>query len=106
MTWGEVVKEVVLDKEEDSQQLEEEKKDALNRYGEILLHMQDKTIVSVVFAARDHEKLANYLFSDWGDNIGEEGSESAGEMAIRLLRQLKKIRDIQLKRRPVGGGPY
>jgi len=88
----------------DAQELEE-MKNLLREYGEALNHVRDKSIVNVVFAARDHEKLANYLLSDWSYEIGPE---SAGEMAIRLLKEFKKTKpQCEWKpRRPVGGGPY
>lgn len=85
----------------DAQELEE-MKNLLREYGEALNYVRDKSIVNVVFAARDHDRLANYLLSEWGYEIGPE---SAGEMAIRLLRGLKRITTQRKPRRPVGGGP-
>lgn len=64
--------------------------------GEVLYALRGKRIDSVVYAALDHERLADYIQAEWSQCIGlhppnEVNSlggkgESAAEIAINLLK--------------------
>ena len=74
----------------------EEQQDHLKKQdGETLFAMRGKSIDSVVYASRDHGRLAKYLLAEWSEDIGlgpDHAGESASDVAMRLLDELKKRR--------------
>jgi hypothetical protein len=63
--------------------------------GETLFAMRGESIEGVVYAAFDHQRLAKYLLAEWGEDIGpgpDHAGESASEVAMKLLDELKKRR--------------
>lgn len=69
--------------------------------GEVLFALRGKRIESVVYAALDHERLADHIQAEWSECIGLHEphkrsllggkGESVAEIAVALLKDYKKL---------------
>lgn len=69
--------------------------------GEVLYALRTKRVDSVLYAALDHGRLADYIQAEWSECIGLHEpheraplggkGESAAEIAIALLKEYKEL---------------